>query len=163
MSLFLYFLRHGDAEEARAGQSDADRRLTDKGQKQTERVAEALARVGVHPAAIITSPLVRARQTAEIVARALAVPLVQDDRLACGASWQDVRAIVAERAPGAAPAAKPAVLFVGHEPDFGEIVSALIGGGEIDFKKSAVACVECAEVGPGAGVLCWYVIPKLWP
>jgi phosphohistidine phosphatase len=149
-------LRHGDAEPAPAGGTDFDRRLTDKGVRQARRVGKALARLNVRPEAIISSPLVRARQTAEIVADQLGAETVGDERLECGAQWQDLRQVLEDRAPG------DTVLFVGHEPDFSGIVSVLIGGADLDFKKGAVACVECRAIAPAAGTLLWFVPPRLW-
>ena len=153
--MIVYLLRHGDAEPGSAAVSEFDRQLTDKGVKQGKRVGKALAHLGLRPHAIITSPLVRARQTAELVGDALGVDVTSDECLECGARWQDLQQVVEDRAPG------EAVMFVGHEPDFSQIVKALTGG-DIDFKKGAVACVECSGIAPGAGVLLWHVPPKLW-
>ena len=153
--MIVYLLRHGDAEPASEAVAEFDRKLTDKGVKQSKRVGKALARLELRPNAIITSPLVRARQTAELVADALGLEVAEDERLECGARWQDLQQVVEDRAPG------EAVMFVGHEPDFSEIVRVLTGG-EIDVKKAGVACVECSGIAPDAGVLLWHVPPKLW-
>ena len=81
----LYFLRHADAGDPMAWTGDdAERPLSDKGRKQADRLGRFLAGLGFAPDAIITSPKVRAAQTAEIVAEHLDVTVAVDDRLAGG-------------------------------------------------------------------------------
>ncbi|MGH2469546.1 MAG: SixA phosphatase family protein, partial [Chloroflexota bacterium] len=67
----LYVMRHGPAEAQRDGLADADRALTAEGRAETVGVARGLARLGARPAVILSSPLVRARQTAEVIAQQL--------------------------------------------------------------------------------------------
>jgi phosphohistidine phosphatase len=107
--------------------------------------------------AIITSPLVRARQTAEIVADELKLrdKLRLDDRVGLGFSAARLAEIL-----GDYPKAKT-VMLVGHEPSMGLTVGELIGGGDVDFKKGALACVDVTGESPLAGRLLWLASPKL--
>ena len=107
--------------------------------------------------AIFTSPLVRARQTAEIVADELKLrdQLRQDDRVGLGFSAAHLAEILRDH-----PKAK-SVMLVGHEPSMSLTVGELIGGGDVDFKKGALACVEITRESPLAGLLLWLAAPKL--
>jgi phosphohistidine phosphatase len=151
----LYFLRHGIAEERSPSGSDFDRRLTDEGIREMETVAQGLHKLGLRFDAILTSPLVRARQTAAIVARELNVEdVLREERgLASGAGLGDLQDVL-ESQPS-----KAHVLLVGHEPDFSGFVSRLIGGGRVKMKKAGLACVETAAIEPGAGELRWLLNP----
>lgn len=151
----VYFLRHGDAEDLRPGGSDAERRLTDKGLKQSARAAAWLRNHDVTVDVVVTSPLVRARQTAEPVARALEVDLREDARLSGGRlTVQALAALIAD-------AGNPeAVLLVGHEPDFSMIIEELTGGA-VEVKKAALVLVTCDRVTAGAGELAWLIPASL--
>ncbi len=154
----LYFLRHGLAHERDewAG-DDWHRPLTEEGQARMMREAETLVRLNVQLDLILTSPLVRARQTAEIVARQLHVldKLVVDERLAAGfGPDQLARILEAHSTVGA-------LMLVGHEPDFSETVGALIGGGRVEIKKGSVARVDVINLRALAGELVWLLPPKV--
>ncbi|HKE11212.1 MAG TPA: histidine phosphatase family protein, partial [Myxococcota bacterium] len=87
----VYVVRHGEAEEHRPGRRDEERELTRQGKAEFEQVVAGLAALGVRLDAILTSPLIRARQTAEILARALPGPApVASDALAPGGSFESV-------------------------------------------------------------------------
>jgi phosphohistidine phosphatase len=154
----LIFFRHGDAEDVGPDGSDFARRLTSRGELESERVARFILQSGSQPDRLISSPLVRARQTAERVVRVLGPDLQPqvDDRLKSGAQLEDVEGIVADN-----PSKR--LLLVGHEPDFSRIIGALIGDGRVDMKKSAAACVDVSVVQSGAGELRWLVRPDLIP
>lgn len=155
----VYFLRHGKAEDRAEWQGrDADRPLTPEGEEIMRREAEALRAMGLAPDVIVTSPLARARRTAEIVADGLGLSgrLVEDDRLAPGFDLDRLEQVFASRAPGART-----VLVVGHEPDFSETVSALIGGGDVVMKKGGLARVDVAAPAAGGGRLEWLLTPVL--
>ncbi len=160
----LYFLRHGDAEPVAAAPSDAERSLTPDGISMMNKVAAALARLGLEVDVIFTSPLRRAAQTAEIVAQALGMTdrLRQAPVLSGGCTLKGLRQLVHSLAQ---PAAR-SILFVGHEPDFSTMVSALIGGGEVDLKKGGLARVKVPgsdpdKLQPGAGTLIWLLTPRV--
>lgn len=152
----IYFLRHGRAQ-ARADWpgDDAARPLTPEGIEAMRREARMLRDRGLAVDTIVTSPLVRARQTAEIVAKrlGLAESLAEDDRLAHGFDAGRLAKLVAAH-PGTEK-----LLLVGHEPDFSDTVSELIGGGAVVLKKGGLARVDLAEPAPGGGRLVWLLTP----
>lgn len=125
----LYLVRHA---EAAPGEPDELRSLTPAGRRQAQELAERLRADGVAPDAIITSPLLRARETGEALAEATGAELQPDERLAPGATEEDVRAAVAGRGE--------TVVVVGHQPDCGRIAAALTGGEEPRFP--AAGCVK---------------------
>ena len=152
----LYFLRHGDAVP------DGARPLSERGRAEVRQVLERLHETGFAADSILTSPLLRARQTADIAAEVLDIEPQTEGKLDAGATLADLARLLAELgADGddADPAVK--VLLVGHEPDFSTMIEQLIGGGDIDMKKAAVARVDCNNIAPGGGVLRWLVTPKL--
>jgi phosphohistidine phosphatase len=133
-----YFLRHGPAADpAQWPGDDYDRPLTRDGRKRIEREAETLASLGLEFDAIVTSPLVRAVQTAAIIADVLKISerLVEDKRLGFGFDLDALETVLAERS-GA-----NTILLVGHEPSMSSTVGALIGDARIAFKKGALASV----------------------
>ena len=152
----LYFLRHGLAGERSEWKGDdAARPLTDAGIEKMKRIAATLSQLNLGLDAIITSPLARARQTAEIVAQELDLKLIEDTRLAPGFNDEQLRAILLDH-PGA-----ETVMLVGHEPDFSETINALIGGGRIVCKKGGLALVDLANVQSRKGELVWLIPPKV--
>lgn len=159
----LYLLRHGKAveREAFAPGDDASRPLTNVGRERTRLVAEGMQRLGLTFDLILSSPLTRARQTAEIVAGAFdaAGSLRFTERLAEEASLADlvreIRALQPE---------PESLLLVGHEPNLGELTSLLLGAESplpIRFKKAGLCCLSVAgiEIGPCA-VLEWLLAPS---
>jgi phosphohistidine phosphatase len=155
--LKLYFLRHGLADRSAWSGSDFLRPLTPAGRRQLERSAETLVRLELGLDGILTSPLTRARQTAEIVAARLDLDelLVEDPRLGHDFGPRDLAEIVDEHA-GA-----HALLLVGHEPGFSGVVSAITGGSDILFKKGGLARVDLDDHGEPAGTLVWLLTPKV--
>ncbi len=154
----LYFLRHGQAGQRSQWQGDdAARPLTGEGKDRMAREAEALAKIGLALDVIVTSPLLRAVQTAEIVAQRLnmADKLVQDDRLGPGFGPGQLAKILKDH-PDAS-----GVMLVGHEPDFSSTVSHLIGGGDVVCKKGGIACVKLSGGDKLKGDLVWLVPPSV--
>ena len=123
----IWFLRHGDAEDT---EPDFDRRLTDKGRRQSETAGQALEALGVKPEACLTSPKLRARETAELACEALGVEVTEEKRLQGG------RFDALELGAGL-----DEVLLVGHEPDFSDAIAHLTGA-RVDMKKGGLAGVE---------------------
>ena len=152
----LYFFRHGDSEEPSATVSDAERQLTEVGRRETSAVATALRRAGLRPEIIVTSPLRRARQTAEIIQNLFGISAQPDERLAPGCSLAQVRELARHH-----PYAR--ILLVGHEPDFSRIVGQLIGTASVGMAKSGLARVHCDRIEPGAGTLIWLLSADLFP
>jgi len=154
----IYFVRHGAAVEQQEWKgSDRERPLTDAGARQMTRAAEGLAALGVHPDRIISSPLVRARQTADILAKELRLTErpVADDRLAPGFGIEGLTAIL-ETYSGSG-----SLVLVGHEPDFSTVIGRLIGGGRVECKKGSLARVQLKDAKGLTGVLLWLLPPKL--
>jgi phosphohistidine phosphatase len=124
----LFVVRHA---EAAPGEPDALRPLTDAGRAAARALGSELGEIGLD--AVVTSPLLRARETGEAIARGAGVEAEPDDRLAPGATAEDVRAAVEGRGD--------AVVAVGHQPDCSEIVLALTGR-KVPFAPGAVFEVE---------------------
>jgi phosphohistidine phosphatase len=165
--MIVIFLRHGDAEASGRGTpgGDAGRELTDRGRKETEAVAAALDRLHLRPAIILTSPLVRAVQTAELAARELKkapVPAAVES-LAPGNRWEDVRADILELVK---PEDDPdtVVLLCGHQPDMGQYLAQALArqpGSGLDIRKSAAICVEWENADLSAvGRICLALDPQ---
>lgn len=147
--MLLYFMRHAEAEDAGPGMGDAARRLTEKGLQRSRAAGAGLAAMEVDLDLILTSPLVRAVDTAELVGAALEVPVRHAQALVTNVTLDDVLAVFEEHG------LPEALMVVGHEPDFSRLVGELIGGGTVEMKKGAVACVRCQSIRPGGGTLLW--------
>jgi phosphohistidine phosphatase len=119
----LFIVRHAKAEP---GEPDELRPLTDGGRADARNLGERLA--GEQPDAVVSSPLLRAQETAEAIARAAGLEVETDERLAPGADARAVRAVVDGRGD--------TVVVVGHQPDCSEIVFTLTGRQE-KFKPGA--------------------------
>jgi len=156
MTRRVYFLRHGKAWSRADWHEDDDLRpLTDAGEALVRTEGRAMKRWGLHVDVIVTSPLARARRTAEIVAEELGLSdrVLEDAVLAHGFDLRRLAKIVAHQAEGAE------VLVVGHEPEFSSTISAAIGGGRVEIKKGALARVDFAGPDLSNGVLAWLVTP----
>jgi phosphohistidine phosphatase len=152
----IYFLRHGLAGERSEWKGDdAARPLTDAGIEKTKRIAATLSKLNLGLDTIITSPLARARQTAEIVAQQLDLKLIEDTRLAPGFNDEQLRAVLLDY-----PDVND-IMVVGHEPDLSETISALIGGGRVVCKKGGLALVDLPNAQSREGELVWLVPPKV--
>lgn len=154
----LYFLRHGIAEDVDTWKGDdSDRPLTREGCQKMEREAKAFAQLDVAPDAIITSPLVRAKQTAEIAAAALKQRAIEDPRLSPGFDTNRLEQILNDHNDA------DAVMLVGHEPDMSETIGRVIGGARarIDLKKGGLAYVEVERESGLSGELVWLLAPKV--
>ena len=127
----VYLVRHGQAEP---GDPDDLRRLTPHGREQARRLGILLDAEGALPDAIVSSPLLRARETADEMARALGVRAEVDERLAPGASADDVRAAISGRGR--------TVVLVGHEPDCGRAAAELGGGDPRPFAPGEARMLE---------------------
>ena len=155
--MIVYFLRHAEAEpDARR---DFDRELTVKGLEQAEKAGKFFARNGLLPDLIITSPVVRARQTARIVAQRLGdIDLVEEPWLACGMRPETCLRELGNYAN------KPAVLVVGHEPDFSQAIASLIGlhdPGNLHVRKASLTAISMPTIAPGAATMEFLVPARL--
>ena len=160
----LYLMRHGPAGQRGSLGARADdnlRTLTDVGRKKMARVAQGLQKLPVKLDWVVTSPLARAKETAEIVAKVAApeAPLTECEALAPGGSAQAVLAFLAEHAE------RPRVLLVGHEPDLSLLAGHLIGAGpkaNLGFKKGGCCLIRLQQLPPrSAGELVWWATPRL--
>jgi phosphohistidine phosphatase len=124
----IWLLRHGDAED---GSPDAQRPLTDKGRAQAEAAGAALAQLGVELDACLTSPRVRAADTAKLACAPLGVQPEVEESLSGGDF--DPEELAAGRGDH--------VLLVGHEPDFSDAI-ARVTGGRVDIKKGGLAAID---------------------
>lgn len=151
----LYFLRHGLAGEPSEWRgNDFDRPLTDEGKERMTRQAATIATLDLELDAVLTSPLMRAYQTAEIVARQLnrLDKLMKDERLGPGFNTQQLAKILA-----AHPKAN-ALMLVGHEPGLSETIGDLIGGGRVVCKKGSLIRVD-VNAETLRGELVWSLPP----
>lgn len=158
--MFVYILRHAIAvQRGTTAYPNDDRPLTDDGKEKMRKAARGIAKIIGKVDVILTSPLVRALDTAKIAAEVL------------GAEHEIE--VCKELLPGAS--AKRLILYlakyknldhimiVGHEPDLGYLASALLGSEQsiIEFKKGALCCIELSSLPPrGAGTLLWHLQPK---
>lgn len=154
----LYLLRHAHAGDPGGWDGPDDRRpLSDKGVRQSERLGSFLADIGFETDAIITSPKVRAVQTAAIVAERLGKPVSEDERLAGGVTIRTLAAVLRT-------AGDPArAVVVGHDPDFSDLLASLCDAIRAPLKKGAFARIDVdGPLEPGAGTLRWLVPPDLF-
>lgn len=159
----FYIMRHGIAvTRGSAGFSDDTKRpLTPEGKQKMRQIAEGLTRLGFDVDWIVTSPLVRAVETAEIVAKALAsnVPVDFSDALRPGGSAEALISHLAKHRN------RKRVLVVGHEPDLSEMAARLVGAGRhanFAFKKGGCCLITFDEFPPKSpGRLVWWLAPRL--
>src|SRR3954449_3744631 len=128
----IWLLRHGDAAD---GSPDADRPLTDKGKRQAQAAGAALKALGIELAACLSSPKVRAADTAKLACEPLGVNVQLEPRLAGGPFDAD------ELAAGLGDH----VMLVGHDPDFSMVVHTLTGA-QVRMKKGGLAGVDRGEL-----------------
>jgi phosphohistidine phosphatase len=147
----LYFLRHGEADWPDWKKSDDERPLTEFGKKEVRDVAKFLARLKVRPDLIVTSPLPRAAQTAEIAVDFLKAKLRKDELLAPGFGMSELGTILKRHR-------SKALMLVGHEPDFTNVISGLTGA-SLKLSKAGVALLD-VDPEPEEGRLLWLFPPK---
>lgn len=150
----LCFLRHATAADRETWDRPDDARpLTEKGRRQAERLGRLLSAAGFTPDAIITSPLVRARETAEIVAGLVGVTPRTEPRLGEPLDLGTLDAILHDAGSPRRP------VVVGHDPDFSELVTELVGA-PILMRKGALARIDVERpLAPGSGELRWLLPP----
>lgn len=150
----LYLLRHGHAEPG-GSISDHDRELTREGIERLQTAARVMRQLNVSPARIFSSPRVRARQTAEIVAEATGTPVEIRDEVNFSFDRQAIRALIQDLPDS------DDVMFVGHEPSFSMAVHSLTGA-EVEMKKGGLARVDIHDPASPHGVLVWLIAPKVF-
>ena len=155
----LYLIRHALAEErGDAWPDDAKRPLTEEGTSRMRKAARGLVRLGVTFDVVLTSPYVRTRQTADIIATAFdeRPPVVAMESLAPGGSIQSVLSDLERQTRRAR------IAMVGHEPGIGELAARLAGARyPIEFKKGAVCRIDIKTFPAGPGRLRWFMTSKI--
>jgi phosphohistidine phosphatase len=155
----IYLIRHALAEErGDAWPDDSKRPLTEEGTSRMRKAARGLVRLGVTFDAVLTSPYVRTRQTADIIATAFdeRPPVVAMESLAPGGSIQSVLSDLERQTRRAR------IAMVGHEPGIGELAARLAGGRyPIEFKKGAVCRIDIKTFPAGPGRLRWFMTSKI--
>ncbi len=149
----LYFLRHGQANWEQWDRPDDERPLTKKGRKEVENVASALKELKVRPQEILTSPLPRASETANIVAEKLDVELETTPLLAPGFGLHSLRQILSDHPDRD-------LMLVGHEPDFSFALAQLTGG-TVRMAKAGIARIDLENEAELRGELVWLIPPKV--
>ena len=145
----LILLRHAEAEPDAA--NDRKRPLTEKGRKQAASIGRFCFGHGIVPEIILSSPLLRAEETARLVARELRAPHLVEIEEFLGPGMTAERAFSSlEKYSG-----KPNIMLVGHEPDFSNLAGVLIGGhsGSVHFRKATLMSVSLQKLKPGAGTI----------
>ena len=151
----VYFLRHGDAGDPNAWQGDdAERPLSAEGRGRTALEGRALADLRLKLDVMLTSPLLRASQTANLVAKALKLDVQEDERIV-NLDTRKLQGILRDHRSA------DAIMLVGHEPSMSETISRVIGGGELDLKKGGLACFELPDADSLQGRLLWLIPPKV--
>jgi len=154
----IYIIRHAIAEDKLPGKSDEERALTQQGKEKMKETANGFTRLEPEIDLILTSPLVRARQTAEIVNSVLRTRMEEMEELAPGFSPADVcgRLRQLKRIKS--------VALVGHEPNCSELMSYLLhgsGGMLIEFKKGGISLLQSDDCAAGSGALLLHLSPKV--
>lgn len=159
--MLLYLVRHAIAEDrGEAWPDDRERPLSEVGRARMERQVQGLVALGVTLEEILSSPLVRTRQTADILAHGLpGRPRVRDfPPLEPGKRPKEALAALGDFSR------KKSLALVGHEPGLGELAASLLGQrSPLEFKKGAVALIEVPMMPPaaGSGALRWLVTPRI--
>jgi phosphohistidine phosphatase len=156
----LMLIRHAKAEDHGHPMGDGARALTEKGRMQSAKVGAFLEENGWVPDLILTSPLVRARETAEIVAETSGAdaPVLQE-WLACGMAPEEALQELA-----AYDTTCRRVAIVGHEPDFSSLIGHIMGSRHswVRVKKASVILLRIDPPRPG-GVMEFNIWPKMLP
>jgi phosphohistidine phosphatase len=159
-TLELYLIRHGiAAERGDKYPDDSKRPLTVAGLASLRKEVKALVKLGITFDQIISSPLLRTKQTAEVFAQGLPAkpPLVFSDALAPAGSSADVVQELGKHMR------KGSIALVGHEPNLGELAARLIGArAAFEFRKGAICRIDFEVFPPkGLGHLQWFVTPRM--
>jgi len=127
----LYLVRHADAAP---GDPDELRTLSEEGREQARQLGERLRDEQVEPDVVLTSPLLRARETGEALARATGAATEADERIAPGATADEIREAVSDRGER--------IVVVGHQPDCGRIAAELTSGPEPAFPPAGMVVID---------------------
>ena len=153
----IYILRHGHAQKADNGLNDFDRALTEEGVEKITKLSSFFNKLDANLEIILSSPYLRAKQTAEVFVSNLTPKpeLKIVDFLGCGASCKEISRGLMDYS------SNKNALLVGHSPDLEIFLGKLIGADRIVLKKGALAKVNFGNNIELSGELEWLVIPKL--
>lgn len=151
----LVLMRHGVAEAPDARPDDADRELTPDGLRAAAQAARGLVALGIRPDAVVTSPLIRCRQTAGLVADAAGCAVGEDPRLAPGMTVDDLLDVVLDH-----PDAR-VIVCCSHQPGLTYALDALTGCGNVGFHRPQAAVVSLSALRPGGGSLIALLPPRM--
>ncbi len=155
----LLIVRHGIAvERGNPEMPDDERPLTGAGEKRFRRAARGLARIAERPDALLTSPLIRARRTAEIAARAWGKVVPRPVEALASGDFDALATVLRELDPNTT------VALFGHEPHLSSLLSRLLGSRDperLEFRKGGAALVELPGALADGGRLVWYLPPRL--
>jgi phosphohistidine phosphatase len=155
----LVIIRHAVAvPRGTPDMADDERPLTSKGRKRFRQAARGLTAVLKRPDALLSSPLPRARQTADLAARAWGKIEVTDTPALAGGTFEELALVLAPYGP------KDTVAIVGHEPNVSELLARLLGSAQADrltFRKGGVALVELPGPLPEGGTLVSFLPPRV--
>ena len=149
----LYFVRHGIAEDM--AESDFARELTARGRRRVAQSARVMRQLNLRPQRIYSSPRLRSRQTADIIAAALDRPVTLADEVNFGFDLDDVRDLTRGLD------SKAEVMFVGHNPDMSLLVHQMTGV-NVMMKKGGLARVDVYDGAATQGELVWLIAPKVF-
>jgi phosphohistidine phosphatase len=150
--MLIYFLRHGEADWPDWKKPDDERSLTERGKEEMHQVGAFLANLSVKPDVVLTSPLPRAVQTAEIAAKYIDAKCREDELLASGFGRAELKKLLKK-------GGYDSVMLVGHEPDFSKSIGKLTGA-RIKLAKAGIALVE-VDASLREGKLLWLFPPKI--
>lgn len=152
----IYIVRHGIAEEVASGGGDSARALTQEGRQKMKEAAKGFVKLQPEVQRIFASPLVRAKQTAEILAAQLKKSVEEIKELSPGFSPSQVcERLISLKKAGS-------IMLVGHEPNCSELASYLLEGStgtSIEFKKGAICLIEVDLPKGASGTLRWHLSP----
>ena len=157
--MHLLIVRHAIAVPHGTPEVPEDERpLTPRGEKRFRAAARGLARICPPPDVLLSSPLVRARQTADIAAEAWGDVEVREEKALAGGSFEQITAVVNKHAD------QKLVALFGHEPDVSTVVARLLGTSaseRVAFKKGGAALLDVPGKMTDGGALIWYVPPRV--
>lgn len=157
----LYLIRHAIAEDLADHEDDSLRPLTEKGREKMKRISQALKELGVQPDVIVSSPYLRASQTASILVKELKYKeeLLYSDFLTPMAEPNDMIGEINEKF------SVDELMLVGHEPNLSSLASVLLAGSpdlSINFKKGGACCLSVDDLHyDRKATLEWLVTPKI--
>ena len=158
----LYLIRHGIAEDTSSSGADEDRALTIDGERRIREIARALKQLGAEPEVVLSSTLLRARQTAEAVVEEIDPEIGIDVCHSLSPGGDPIETIRRMKDYRRARS----LFLVGHEPSMSLLASQLLTGSSdavaMAFKKGGVARIDFSALNPnGRGYLRWFATPKL--